>query len=196
MWTELKAMCHESLQEESIGHGPWYMRGEEPWPGVITGVMARFVRRAPKVVAAAEVRFYCRLFVCVRYVKGMGTPPTNAHSHTQDNNTPPQDEALLSSLLQSCPYFEARANAANMLGGLSQLPAEDDAAVRAARVEAAGALLKGALGGESHVMVLAAVLDAVMDLFADDDLHPVFARLGLLPLLKEVLPKVRSTRFF
>lgn len=30
-----------------------------------------------------------------------------------------------------------------------------------------------------------------MDLFADDDLHPAFLRLGLLPVLKDVLPKVR-----
>lgn len=30
-----------------------------------------------------------------------------------------------------------------------------------------------------------------MDLFADDDLHPVFLRLGLLPVLKDVLPKFR-----
>ncbi len=29
-----------------------------------------------------------------------------------------------------------------------------------------------------------------MDLFADDDLHPAFQRLGLLPLLKEGLPTV------
>lgn len=48
-------MCRESLQEEQVGHGPWYKRGEEPWPGVVTGVMARFVRRAPGVLAAAEV---------------------------------------------------------------------------------------------------------------------------------------------
>lgn len=73
-----------------------------------------------------------------------------------------QDEALLASLLQSCPYFEVRANAAAMLGALSGLnPAAGDdsggAAVRAARVEAAGALLKGVLDAEAHVMVLAAV---------------------------------------
>jgi len=63
---------------------------------------------------------------------------------------------LLAALLHSSPYFEARANAAGMLGALSQLP-RTDPAIRVARVEAAGGLLKGALGEESHVMVLAAV---------------------------------------
>lgn len=73
------------------------------------------------------------------------------------HHTHVQDEALLSSLLQACPYFEARANAASMLGALSELDPVGDGAVRVTRVEAAGALLKGVLGGEAHVMVLAAV---------------------------------------
>lgn len=55
LWGELKAMCQEGLQEERIGHGPWYRRGEEPWLGIVTGVMARFLRRAPEALAAAEV---------------------------------------------------------------------------------------------------------------------------------------------
>jgi hypothetical protein len=48
-------MCQEGVQEEQIGHGPWYRRGEEPWLGIVTGVMARFLRRAPEALAAAEV---------------------------------------------------------------------------------------------------------------------------------------------
>lgn len=56
IWGVLKAVCREALEEErGVGHGPWYLRGEEPWPGVVTGVMARFLRRAPGQLAAAEV---------------------------------------------------------------------------------------------------------------------------------------------
>ena len=173
-------MCRESLEEEQIGHGPWYKRGEEPWPGVVTGVMARFVRRAPRVLEAAEVGG-CRVDgwcwigeVCADLLptfpsvggclmldrRGVCCLTDVPSFHVKRN----QDEALLASLLRTCPYFEARANAAAMLGALSGLDSTAGAGaaaaaadVRATRVEAAGALLKGVLDAEAHVMVLAAV---------------------------------------
>lgn len=36
------------------------------------------------------------------------------------------------------------------------------------------------------------VLNAVMDVFSDDDLHPVFVKLGLLAPIKRLLPQFRA----
>lgn len=65
-------MCRESLQEEQVGHGPWYKPGEEPWPGVVTGVMARCVRLSPRVLAAAEVGWVEGWKDCVGTYFGVG----------------------------------------------------------------------------------------------------------------------------
>ena len=120
-----------------------YLKGEEPWLGLLTGVMGALLRRSPALARA-------------------------------------EDLELLSSLLKTCPYYEVRVNAAAMLG-----------LAGAQQVEAVGRVLIEALAGETNVMTEAAILDAVMDVFGEDETDGVFVQLKLLDVLKEVLPKVR-----
>lgn len=90
---------------------------------------------------------------------------------------------MLAMLLSSSTYYEVRVNAAAMLGL---------AGARPDVVEDVAKALSASLTNESHVMVEAEVLNAVMDIFSDDALHPLFTQLGLLKPLKQLLPQVRT----
>jgi hypothetical protein len=96
---------------------------------------------------------------------------------------PLQDLSMLAMLLSSSTYYEVRVNAAAMLGLAGALPDV---------VEDVAKALSASLTNESHVMVEAEVLNAVMDIFSDDALHPLFTQLGLLKPLKQLLPQVRT----
>lgn len=95
---------------------------------------------------------------------------------------------LLARMVRTSPYFEVRVNAAAILGCLC--PPSSSFSL----VSSVGATLKEALLTETHVLGEAAVLNAIMDLFSDDDQERdrIFQKhLGFLTVLKEVLPAFR-----
>ena len=151
VWEGLLKMGEEGMEEEGRGHGPWYCRGEEPWLGLLTGVMGAFVRR-----------------------RGEGGREGGVE--------------LLARMVRTCPYFEVRVNAAGILGCVC--PSSSPCSL----VSSVGKVLKEALLTETHVLGEAAILNAIMDLFSDDDKERdrVFREeLGFLTVLKEVLPAFR-----
>jgi len=155
VWEGLLKMGEEGMEEEGRGHGPWYCRGEEPWLGLLTGVMGSFVRR-----------------------RGVGGREGGREGEVE----------LLARMVRTCPYFEVRVNAAGMLGCVC--PSSSPSSL----VSSVGKILKEALLTETHVLVEAAVLNAIMDWFSDDDKERdrVFIEeLGFLSVLKEVLPAFR-----
>lgn len=156
-WEALLEMGEEGMEEERRGHGPWYCRGEEPWLGLLTGVMGAFVRR-----------------------RGRGG--------SEGGQAGGKEVELLARMVRTSSYFEVRVNAVGILGCVC--PPSSPSSL----VSSVGAVLKEALLTESHVLGEAAVLNAIMDLFSDDDKERtrVFKEdLGLVPVLKEVLPAFR-----
>lgn len=140
---------------------------------MLTGVMASFVQRAPQ---AADREVLPSPFPLL--------PPSHTTLLTCPSPPSPlQDLSMLAMLLSSSTYYEVRVNAAAMLGL---------AGARPDVVEDVAKALSASLTSESHVMVEAEVLNAVMDIFSDDALHPLFTQLGLLKPLKQLLPQVRT----
>lgn len=166
-WTDLCCMCEAAVQR-----APSCVE-------TLTGVMWGLLRRAGPAVAAG-----------VRAKAALPPPPIGAGGFVTDP---------LSLILQLCDpettrAFEARVNAVGMLGALGSTAVATENASLGVAGDGTDLGLGGALVRameDPHVLVQAEALNAVIDVYGDDDRDAAFRAVGLPAALVAGVPAFR-----